>query len=586
MAVCPNCQSSEIEYDSTQGNSVCTACGAVTEENTVVAEVSFAELANGASVLEGQFISADRGKSIIPTIFGRRGGDLGSKALDGTSVESREMTLANGRRRIQALAGAVGLNGEHYIDASHRWYALALQHQFTRGRRGHNVIAACLYIVCRQEHTSHMLLDFADVLSTSVYSLGGTFLRLVRLLNLEMPIVDPSFFVARFAARLEFGDKTAQVANTALRLVARMKRDWIQTGRRPAGVCAAGLIIAARMHNFRRTEAQVVRVVRVCEATLRKRLEEFGRTPSSQLTPQEFEGIWLEQEADPPSFSHATRSRHAIVEADNGSLAAQQQQQALLLPRSQVVTVPRLPTIAAGEEEAANGDDGTLSDVEVDDEIAGMLLSRQEVELKTRLWSEMNKDYLEREAEKARIKAIEIEEALAKKEAFSAEGASDAATNASALTTTKRGGAGLHASPQKGSAATVRAKRDPYASGGYHQHEDGRREALDEASRHRERAQRLLRSGRRIGLDGGEGGGNPARPHERPDEEGALLLARKRKARAPLARDGQVAASAGEAARSVLQSKKLSKKINYDALEELFSSTAATMGGAAASAPK
>jgi transcription factor IIIB subunit 2 len=47
----------------------------------------------------------------------------------------------------------------------------------------------------------------------------------------------------RFAAQLEFGDQEQEVANTALRLVQRMKRDWIQTGRRPAGICGAGTIL-------------------------------------------------------------------------------------------------------------------------------------------------------------------------------------------------------------------------------------------------------------------------------------------------------------------------------------------------------
>ena len=39
-----------------------------------------------------------------------------------------------------------------------------------------------------------------------------------------------------------------QVANTALRLVASMKRDWIQTGRRPSGICGAAIYIAAHIH--------------------------------------------------------------------------------------------------------------------------------------------------------------------------------------------------------------------------------------------------------------------------------------------------------------------------------------------------
>ena len=52
----------------------------------------------------------------------------------------------------------------------------------------------------------------------------------------------------RFAARLDFRNKMHLVSATALQLIKSMKRDWIQTGRRPAGICGAALLIAAQVH--------------------------------------------------------------------------------------------------------------------------------------------------------------------------------------------------------------------------------------------------------------------------------------------------------------------------------------------------
>ena len=52
----------------------------------------------------------------------------------------------------------------------------------------------------------------------------------------------------RFAARLDFKERMWGVTQTALQLIKSMKRDWIQTGRRPAGVCGAALFIAAHVH--------------------------------------------------------------------------------------------------------------------------------------------------------------------------------------------------------------------------------------------------------------------------------------------------------------------------------------------------
>lgn len=90
---------------------------------------------------------------------------------------------------------------------------------------------------------------------------------------------------------------------TALRLVSRMKRDWMHTGRRPSGLCGAALLVAARMHDFSRSVKDLIKIVKVCDSTIRKRLTEFKNTPSSQLTIEEFQTIDLEEEQDPPSFT-------------------------------------------------------------------------------------------------------------------------------------------------------------------------------------------------------------------------------------------------------------------------------------------
>ncbi|KAK3915697.1 Transcription factor IIIB 90 kDa subunit [Frankliniella fusca] len=118
---------------------------------------------------------------------------------------------------------------------------------------------------------------------------------------------DPCLYILRFANKLDFGDKTHEVSMTALRLLQRMKRDSIHTGRRPSGLCGAALLIAARLHEFNRTVEDVIKIVKVHESTLRKRLMEFGETPSSALTLDEFMNVDLEEEQDPPSFKAARK---------------------------------------------------------------------------------------------------------------------------------------------------------------------------------------------------------------------------------------------------------------------------------------
>jgi transcription factor IIIB subunit 2 len=187
---CPNCNSCNIESLGPSGSSVCTDCGIIVEENTIVSTVEFVEGAGGSSSMVGQFVGANssRGFGTGGAGGGRGGGQYGF------SRQSRENTLASGKRRIQEVAGLMRL-GPHYVDSAHRLFTVAVERNFVQGRRRSHVIAACLYTSCRQEKSQHMLIDFSDALQVNVYTLGTCFLKFRRLLGLKLEIIDPALFI-------------------------------------------------------------------------------------------------------------------------------------------------------------------------------------------------------------------------------------------------------------------------------------------------------------------------------------------------------------------------------------------------------
>ncbi|KAH8111555.1 hypothetical protein DFH11DRAFT_1858984 [Phellopilus nigrolimitatus] len=310
MTVCGDCGGTVIEYDAAAGNGFCVKCGTVIEENTIVSEVTFGEASSGAAIVQGSFVGQG-------STHARMGGPFGNR----NSSESREQTIENASRKIRNVAAVLRLS-EVVQTAAIRMYTLALEHKFTKGRKNMNVVAVCLYVACRQKETrNYMLIDFSDLLQVNVFELGHTYLQLVQTLNLRLPLVDPSHYISRFAALLEFGDETPKVAADAVRLVARFDRDWMSRGRRPAGICGACLLLAARMNNFRRSLQEIVQVVKIADSTLKKRLDEFKKTPSGALTLADFRTVWLEDEVDPPAFTKGkereAKEREKENEADN-----------------------------------------------------------------------------------------------------------------------------------------------------------------------------------------------------------------------------------------------------------------------------
>lgn len=301
--VCPECGSTDIDYDITRGDAACVDCGTVVESTSIVSEVGFVEDARGRSSAVGQVVRAD--------------GTPAFGALPGFSRQSSEITTANARRRMLYLVAALRL-APRCAESGMRLFQLAAEQQFHKGRRLSVVCAAALYVVCRMDRSPHMLLDFSDVLETNVYTLGRAVGKFCRLLALELPAVDPSLYIHRFAGRLEYGTATQAVALSALRLIARMRRDWMAEGRRPAGLCGAALLLASRMHNFYRSTAEVVRVVRVGSAVLHTRLRELDATPSAALTAREIDAgggdegasasllnVTEMEECDPPAWTRA-----------------------------------------------------------------------------------------------------------------------------------------------------------------------------------------------------------------------------------------------------------------------------------------
>lgn len=243
---CDSCGSTEIDIDPSRADAVCTSCGNVLESSIIVSDIQFEENAHGGTSAIGTFVSAETKGG------GFSGSPVGGGGIGGYGRESREITLRNARKKIEALAHQHSLRRDR-INMAFHFFKLALARHLTRGRKSTHVIAACVYITCRTEGTSHMLVDFSDVLQIDVYDLGRTYLRLSQALHINIPAMDPCLYAMRFPHKLEFNDKTHEVSMTALRLVSRMKKDWLHFGRRPSGLCGAALLIATRWHAFNRS---------------------------------------------------------------------------------------------------------------------------------------------------------------------------------------------------------------------------------------------------------------------------------------------------------------------------------------------
>jgi len=76
---------------------------------------------------------------------------------------SQERRLVRAKKYMRQLATQLNLSGL-VVESAARLFNLAQRINFIQGRHTHHVSAACLYMICRQEQTSHLLIDFSDAL--------------------------------------------------------------------------------------------------------------------------------------------------------------------------------------------------------------------------------------------------------------------------------------------------------------------------------------------------------------------------------------------------------------------------------------
>ncbi|KAL9003914.1 MAG: hypothetical protein Q9188_003252, partial [Gyalolechia gomerana] len=285
----PSCQSRALEEEN--GYLICQSCGTVLQEANIVSDNMFIDMPGGESMRAGVTVGNDATRARVYDALAAR---------------------IVGRQAIRAVAGHPLNIVQDLQDTAMQVYKLCLANNFVQGRLTRSVAAVCLYIACRRskENNKFMLIDFADKCNINVFKLGSIFKDLLDVLHLSQSAfqslepINIESLILRFAEQMNFGRMKQRIANEAVRIVQRMSRDWLTEGRRPAGICGAALILAARMNNFRRVVREVVYTVKVAEVTILKRLDEFSQTESSGLTIEEFRTKDLERAEDPPSFKN------------------------------------------------------------------------------------------------------------------------------------------------------------------------------------------------------------------------------------------------------------------------------------------
>ncbi|CAH8266390.1 unnamed protein product [Arabidopsis lyrata] len=415
MVWCNHCAKNVPGIRPFDGGLACDLCGRILENFNFSDEVTFVKNAAGQSQASGNIVTSVQ--SGIPS--------------------SRVRRFRIARDEFRNLKDALGIGDERddVIDTAARFFEMATEQNFTKGRRTELVQSSCLYLTCREKKIPFLLIDFSSYLRVSVYELGSVYLQLCEMFYLVQngnyeELVDPSIFIPQFMNNLLKGAHNIaknvldKVLGTATNIISSMKRDWMQTGRKPSGICGAAIYIAALSHGIMCSRADIAKIVHMCEATITKRLDEFANTEAASLTVDELdksENILREKPFSPRpnsdegvvnckhkdlkrfGFGLCKSCHDAFMKISGGVVGGSDP------PAFQRAEKERMEKAAREENEGAieksegetdwdaeaPDESGNLSDLDGDAEVDGCFLNEDEKLMTKISWELDNRDYLE-----------------------------------------------------------------------------------------------------------------------------------------------------------------------------------------------
>lgn len=153
-------------------------------------------------------------------------------------------------------------------EKSIRLYKKAIEKNIPKGRSVDAMVAATIYVACRDSDTSCTLKDITDATGLRKNSIAKCYRAILVTLNLQMPVSDIDQCVLRIANDMRISEKVKQHAIYILHFA--KKRNHL-AGKDPMGIAAAAIYLASMDHDENISQRKLAKAAMITEVTIRNR---------------------------------------------------------------------------------------------------------------------------------------------------------------------------------------------------------------------------------------------------------------------------------------------------------------------------
>jgi transcription initiation factor TFIIB len=294
---CPICNTEKRRItDPVSGEIVCSGCGMVVFEGI---EETRQEWRNFPSeeeldnrVRTGAPTSLARHDRGLYTVIGHANRDAAGNKID-TAMRSRmeklriwdvrtqvnssaDRGLRHAFSQLDILKDKLGLS-DTIVEKTAYIYRKAQQRRLTRGRTVLGILAAAVYIACRELGVPRTLQDIAYASNNRPKEVARDYRLLYYKLGLKVPMADPMGCIAKIASRAQLNEVTKRHAINMMRNVIAEEKS---AGKDPMGLAAAVLYLSSLKYkqNNNVSQTQLSHAAGVTEVTIRNRAKDLKKS--------------------------------------------------------------------------------------------------------------------------------------------------------------------------------------------------------------------------------------------------------------------------------------------------------------------
>ena len=296
--VCSICKSNRIITDAESGELICSNCGQVISNKVeqegpewrnfdLLSSSASSSQSNNSRSRVGMSTSLARHDMGLSTIIGRTDRDASGQKIDAamrstmdrlrtwdyrTQIHSAtDRNLRNAFFKLDILKDRLGLSNT-VVEKSAYIYRKAQERGLVRGRTIPGVLAAAIYISCREMGISRTLKDIAAYSDVKFKEVAKSYRLLCIELDLKVPIIDPMKYIAKVANKANLSEKTKRQAAEIMNNVTKRE---ISTGKNPMGLAASVLYMSSMKTGENITQGDLSDAAGVTEVTLRNRYKDL-----------------------------------------------------------------------------------------------------------------------------------------------------------------------------------------------------------------------------------------------------------------------------------------------------------------------